>query len=481
MLPLLALSLCLAPDPCLAPAIAPERALGCELVHTQWGEVEHAALGAELVLLDDLDGDGVRELALTRRCAPCTELCVLSGATLEPLWTRREDELAGERSPSLALLDDLDGDGFRDLALAGEPARVQGAEARADPRPTRALRIALRSATSGELLGRVALAGDEVRSLTLLDDLDGDGGPEWAVGLSRALDPRAAGRTRHAPRLGQVALCAGWPRPLARAETRPDDGWPGGTGFSPPALALPSRASGVYQASPRYTLQAGALVLALEDVDGDGVRELACGDPDCRVRGARVGALSLFSGRTGELLWSVSGDGAQGERELGSALAVVGDHDGDGLADVAVGSKREGRGALRLVSAADGRALAHVLDGPDERLLGARPLSALGYLDGDGLPEIAVTRRSAASDAAGVEDACAELAERSPARLDVLSGRDLVVLARLEGRHALRLDAGAGEAERAGRCALLAVADPGAGRAGRAREGALRLYRVELP
>lgn len=436
----------------------PDRALFAELVATRWGEERGAGLGRELATLDDLDGDGLREVVLTRSCGECTELLVLRGADLEPVWRRSEEELSAGAAPArLCLVDDRDGDGLRDLLLGGAPAvRVRS---HASWSRSRGVRLVLRSAATGERIGGVELAEGPLEALASLADQDGDGLPELALGLREH-----ASAAQASPRPGAwaeaVAILSGSLLPARLDGTRAAE--------VPPRPA--ARARALAPRDPRWILQAGASVVALGDLDRDGVKDLACGDPSCTVAGARVGAVSAFSGRTGALLWSVSGSGASGERALGSALASIGDHDGDGVPDLAASSKRGGRGALRLFSAVDGRPLASLSDGPDERLLGPRPISPLGHLDGDGTPELAVARALPRDERASWSG---DPHERQ-ARLDVLAGRDLAVLATLRGRAARRVDDGAADV------AWIVSADPGAGREGREGEGALRLYRIAL-
>jgi hypothetical protein len=139
-------------------------------------------LGGAIGELDDLDGDGIRDFAAARSFAsPCVTassglLEARSGATGDVLW----QTLGG--ASSLARLSDVDGDGVPDLAtlLAGGVQEVT-----------------YRSGRTGDALTSMALpeggAAGWSGGLVTLDDLDGDGALDLAVGAPQptfpALDP----------------------------------------------------------------------------------------------------------------------------------------------------------------------------------------------------------------------------------------------------------------------------------------------------
>jgi hypothetical protein len=138
----------------------------------------------------------------------------------------------------------------------------------------------------------------------------------------------------------------------------------------------------------------GAALAELGDVDGDGVSDFAVGapaaplvDPDGRSQPA--GMVRVYSGASGLLLQSFSAQVAY--ERYGAALAGVGDADGDGLADLAIGAPLAAgaRGRIELRSAASGALLWSLLGAEDGEQLGAA-LAAVGDLDGDGVAELAV-------------------------------------------------------------------------------------------
>ena len=136
------------------------------------------------------------------------------------------------------------------------------------------------------------------------------------------------------------------------------------------------------QAGSGPSYQLGRKIAAAGDANGDGLADLVTGAA-AFVGGSPVGQVLLLSGSDGAVLWSVVGTSNPG---LGSAVAGVGDLDGDGHDDVAAGVPA-------------GR-LAHVLSGANGSVLltltgtGGAPfgyaVAGPGDLNGDGVPEILV-------------------------------------------------------------------------------------------
>ncbi|HYE03107.1 MAG TPA: integrin alpha [Phycisphaerales bacterium] len=120
----------------------------------------------------------------------------------------------------------------------------------------------------------------------------------------------------------------------------------------------------------------GAAALAIADVDGDMVRDVAIAAPgrsDLPGQADLAGRVFLFSGRTGGLLRQL----ADGFPHFGQALAAVEDHDGDGIEDLAVGSPRfdgdadaqvERSGRAAVYSTATGLLLWEALGAHDDEL-----------------------------------------------------------------------------------------------------------------
>ena len=149
-------------------------------------------------------------------------------------------------------------------------------------------------------------------------------------------------------------------------------------------LELPGAAAGS---------RAGETVAHVGDVDADGVGDVALGAPSHGVDGRNRGLVTVHSGRSGALLFSLTGEVA-GEG-FGSSVVGLDDVDADGVPDFAVGAPRahaKGRndcGAVRVYSGASGELLTELLGNANHDYFGSA-LSLTDDLTGDGRGELAV-------------------------------------------------------------------------------------------
>lgn len=102
--------------------------------------------------------------------------------------------------------------------------------------------------------------------------------------------------------------------------------------------------------------QYGWAIADLEDVNGDGVRDLAVGAPSASGVDGPAGLVDVLSGADGSLLWSAPGMAGD---QLGYALADAGDVDADGTTDVVIGAPGSdgGAGRVDILSGVDGELL----------------------------------------------------------------------------------------------------------------------------
>jgi hypothetical protein len=254
------------------------------------GEHPGDGLGWSLALLDDLDGDGVRDVASGEirfqggvpTGGRVQVLSLRSGAQLQQ-WHGAFQSFLGA---TVARVGDHDGDGFDDLLIAGEPANPENLDARIVSPRSGATLLVLGPPPAGEIAYRGAAP---------LDDLTGDGVPELVVA---------------------------WPGAYVRGAVAVLDGATG---------AVLHEAIGD---GPSHRF--GWTVFTLDDVDGDGLRDFAASTFTLPLSGhppipAAPGYVRLFSSQGAQVLATVHAPDMAAS--FGRAAALLGDVDGDGRAE----------------------------------------------------------------------------------------------------------------------------------------------------
>ena len=133
----------------------------------------------------------------------------------------------------------------------------------------------------------------------------------------------------------------------------------------------------------------GFVSAPIPDVDGDGVPELLIGAPLHDSAGGNAGRIYLYDGRTGAERFHADGGGAA--ERLGHSVRDAGDVDGDGVADVIAGGPGStgAAGAARVFSGATGAPLLVIQLGAAGEFFGFA-VTGIGDVDGDGTPDVAV-------------------------------------------------------------------------------------------
>lgn len=192
---------------------------------------------------------------------------------------------------------------------------------------------------------------------------------------------------------------------------------------------------------------------SIPDVDGDGVREVITSAPTYGAAGqpAGPGRVYLYSGKSGKLVWTATGESGEG---LGTGLEGAGDVDADGLADVVAGapgadrayvySGRDGKRLLTLAPAAPGEGFGNAACGAGDQ-------------NGDGHGDLLVG--APGSNAAGA----------GAGRAYVLSGKDGSQLLVLDGEAPGDAFGSIVAGARGGKGGPLLVGAPGAGTGDRGR------------
>jgi len=129
--------------------------------------------------------------------------------------------------------------------------------------------------------------------------------------------------------------------------------------------------------------QFGWIARDVGDVDGDGIDDFVTSAP---THGAsRAGRIYAYSGASGRLLWHA--DGAAGD-ELGTGLEAAGDTNHDGIPDV-VASGPSAKGVARIYSGRDGRVLQEFHAERAAETFGNH-IAGAGDVDGDGCADVIV-------------------------------------------------------------------------------------------
>ncbi|MFG0316349.1 MAG: integrin alpha, partial [Planctomycetota bacterium JB042] len=133
----------------------------------------------------------------------------------------------------------------------------------------------------------------------------------------------------------------------------------------------------------------GGATAAIGDVDGDGVPDLAVGAPGADGAATAAGRVEVRSGATGLVRLELAGDSAFDR--TGSAVAGPGDLDGDGVPDLVVGapSGTPPAGTIEARSGSDGALLWSVVGAAAGDRFGAT-IAAVGDVDGDGIGDVVV-------------------------------------------------------------------------------------------
>lgn len=167
----------------------------------------------------------------------------------------------------------------------------------------------------------------------------------------------------------------------------------------------------------------GSAVARMGDIDGDGVDDYAISEIHGTGLQYRTGLVQTYSGMTGAELWVTEGD--QSWAEFGTKIVNTGDLTGDGIDDLAVSAPDWSRAFFSYSWGA-----VHLISGADgshlHRIVGTGEYDVLGLnigmlgdVNGDGFNDLGVARDGPAYD--------------SPGYLRIYSGANFQLLEELEG------------------------------------------------
>jgi len=334
----------------------------------EWdGEAAGDQFGWIARVIGDVDGDGKNDFVTSAptknvRGENAGRIYVYSGGTGALIWS--VDGAPGDQlGTGLESAGDIDGDGVPDV-VAGAPS-IDTAYVYSG-RDGRAL-LTLHGEAKGDNFGdHVASAGD----------VDGDGHADIIVGApANNAGGKGAGRAYVYSGTGERLL-------LLTGERAGDAFGSTVAGYADGKHCVlvvgapgagPSNKGRVYvyrdlSAHPAFVIDADStgvalgymFVSVLGDVDGDGVPDVFASDWSDASKGPRTGKTYIYSGRTGRRLYALTGETA-GE-SFGTTQSVAGDVNGDGHADLIVGSWQ-----YSVAAQSGGRA--YLYDGRTGRLL----------------------------------------------------------------------------------------------------------------
>jgi hypothetical protein len=262
-------------------------------------------LGSGIEAAGDVNGDGIPDVIGS---APGSDSAyVYSGRDGHVLLTFHGEAKGDRFGEHVSSVGDIDGDGYSDV-IVGAPSNNSGGKG--------AGRAYVYSGKDGHLL--LTLTGQRA------GDAYGSTVAGYSDGMHRFIVVGAPGAGAH--KRGRVFVYKD----------------------------LSAHPAFVIDADPTGVALGYMFVSVLGDVDGDGVPDIFASDWADASRGASTGKTYVYSGRTGKRLYVFRGDTA-GEG-FGTTHSVAGDVNGDGRADIIVGSWQYG-------VAAPGGGRAYLFDG----------------------------------------------------------------------------------------------------------------------
>lgn len=267
------------------------------------GESAGALFGTQVANAGDVDGDGFEDVivgayAESHLGAGRGSATVFSGSTGALLYKWYGDAAGDQLGYAVIGLGDLNGDGFGEVAAGtrGVDLGTAVGYVRVFSGSSGLALYTLTGSAPGDVFGFV---------VSNLGDLDNDG-------------------------KNDLGVCVNGNGVVNRANVY-------------------SGASGVLMYSHTGGVYAGISMTGIDDLNSDGYRDYAVGDHQVNQGN---GVVSVRSGQTGALLYSISGQAFNDF--FGVSVSAIPDRDGDGKQDLLIGAPNQGSGRIEIRSGVDG-------------------------------------------------------------------------------------------------------------------------------
>jgi gliding motility-associated-like protein len=343
------------------------------------------------VAIGDLDGDGKRDLAVTNSGSNTVSVLrntATSGTITTGSFAGKVDFTTGT-TPNSVAIGDLDGDSKPDLAITNSGSA--------------SVSIFLNTSTSGAITtssfsGKVDFATGTIPNSVAIGDLDGDSKPDLAVANSGSasvsvfLNTSTSGSIAFAT---QANFTTGTTPFSVAIGDLDGDGKPdlavANSGSNTVSVLRNTSTSGSITFASKVDFTTGTTPnsVAIGDIDGNGKSELA-------VINAGSASISVLrnTSTSGTISFATKVDFQTGSQN--PVGVAIGDLDGDGKSDIVVANNSGNKISIFLNASSSGvafTATSFVAQPILTTLLGPTSI-AIGDLDGDGKPDLAVTNSS---------------------------------------------------------------------------------------
>ncbi|MCF8449062.1 MAG: FG-GAP-like repeat-containing protein, partial [Taibaiella sp.] len=349
------------------------------------------------VAIGDIDGDGKPDLAVTNNVSHTVSVYrnTSSSGSITSGSFATQVTFATEIAPANVVMGDIDGDGKPDLAVTNFNSNIVSVLRNTSSSG---------SITSGSFAAQVPFATGSQPFGLAIGDIDGDGKPDLAVAnrssntVSVYRNTGSIGSITSGSFATQVTFATGTsPNSVAIGDIdgdgKPDLAVANSASNSVSVLrntsSIGSITSGSFAAQVTFAAGSGPYDVAISDIDGDGKPELVV--PNSTSNSVAVYRNTSSSGSITSSSFAARVSFATG---TSPASVTIGDIDGDGKPDMAVANYDANTVSVYRNTGSIGSITSGSFATQVTFATGTNPHSvAIGDIDGDGKPDVAVANR----------------------------------------------------------------------------------------